>query len=1702
MAVNFSPYSKVKGADAGYSVDANGNTVYTSMLGVKTVYGKGDDTKKQTAIRESAKKLAGKYRAETARIMTDPTLSMEERRAKVANLEQDAKQDGSVAKIIKKGLGVVFNPVIAPIKMANKYAIEPSKQLANATAEFTTDTLNTAVGRQRSYTASPDRALSAWDRFKKHGWEDDKFQLFKSPTSVVNMNPDSKGAKVGQFIVDTAGDPISWVTPAAKAIGKVARLASSATFLTGARSLIPGAQKIALDVARWGDVAIPRAIRKELGIDIGVKWMGMRVPYSDSLSYAYRYTLAPVGKVVADVGAATIGKTAFGHMITRKSLRGAVASGIFRKVSKDTDISPFVTAAAHTVSNSVGRGVEGNMTEGFVKQIMADLGPQMQALRDDPTFGGIVHALEVGDLSTLSPDVRLLAERAKVTWDGQAASVTPLATGLKSRWGVDAQDIGFLENHVYHTLTRDAAKQVWAKNKNNILSVFQDISTRAGRQLEQGQGTGTFRKYVAGEDFMGTKLITGTIDEINGVYAAFLAKKGLPVHKFFEDDLLNISLSYAQSIGRTHGRFANVNSLFEFGPDVIKPLLSRTVHDPDLVARMTTEVSRLSKLSKRAAAAWASAANRSRIVSDIKVARTNAEDILAGGMASVIEADDAVAAMRGELDDIAAKIRDSEEYASSLTPEALGTYQETNQGTSNYVAGFQRSLDDGTQHRFVAAADARAEYFALNPDANPEDGLNSLEWLSEQVVRGLNGGKADANHELVPLGMRRKQIMDEMDALPPGSNPTALHNELQSINEVMAAHVPINAAREAAPYSKSGLVVGYSHDVVPENPYNIWATSLDGMEDGGALMMHAPPEQNLLNFESQEHMTALVGSQTLVDLGEVFARNGMVDPTWGPMVAETYKSGVVDPLYRSMDNFEGQANLLQYMLDAKDAVLKGGDGDGWDVAEFFSGFKKSIDEIAILRDPATADEWAAKVMVEFNQSLVETAKQDGFDGVLMPLKHIFEGDDAGEWAILMHRDVPSPTPGNRLIDSVQRINMDDGTLNPLFASIRNNKTEAQQLDILTGRARLKASGFDPQVVTDARTALEIQLSNIAPPPDVVPANKMITVDGVAMPRDAATPAILARERALVESELKTLRESLMDATTRTRMAMDHRRTLDKWTPEVEQVLVDDIGMYNDLLANAPVSGASKAENARWMAETEQILKQVEGDPVLQRLQILAAADEANLARVAGELGVAQFNLTEAAAGRMGRIVVDETLKGWALIERMGSQMPQELLDVWGYNISKLNDPREAHQFFKNVDLATNYWKRYVTNSVGFVTRNAYSSTFMNYTGGVSNKNIGRGIKWATEQNKRGAIGGGDSWMARMGLTSKEDIAFATTVMERVHATGTGLNWETDGVMGLGKSKYHIGDNPIINATSKANSAAERAARISAAMHSVERGDSFQQTVAFVSRLHIDYSDMSVLDTQIKRVIPFYMWSSRNVPLQVQQIATRPKAYYEYKRVQEEFPIEYDDPSTPQIEGMVLPKYLRENGPMGWGAKKIISPDMPFNRLIAQIEAFSPRGLASNSSPIYKVPFELATGRIAYGDGVEFTKQEARGVEVPIAKLLNALRAHNFVEFEDGKLMMSEQIRHVLQQALPPLMQLQRLTGGYLGGKEELEERWLTSVMSWFGIPIKEIGDVATAKTLKSQGYGIDAIRRKNATDAERRTVEQDRPPGYKTPYND
>jgi hypothetical protein len=400
-------------------------------------------------------------------------------------------------------------------------------------------------------------------------------------------------------------------------------------------------------------------------------------------------------------------------------------------------------------------------------------------------------------------------------------------------------------------------------------------------------------------------------------------------------------------------------------------------------------------------------------------------------------------------------------------------------------------------------------------------------------------------------------------------------------------------------------------------------------------------------------------------------------------------------------------------------------------------------------------------------------------------------------------------------------------------------------------------------------------------------------------------------------------------------------------------------------------------------------------------------------------------------------------------------MPDELLKTWKPNLEKLRNQTNRNAFMKVLGESMNFFKIYATSSVGFFVRNGFSATFMNHVAGVDAEHMLMGVRAAR------AIGKGpEEWKTFLSKLPPEKSAIYETAWRATEATGRGMSDELAGLSIRGSFGEKAINNSYTRLFQNKNNFVERAVRMPMAIDSLTRGQTFDQAVARISRYHFDYSDMSNVDEAMRKVVPFWTWTSRNVPLQVVEQWANPSAYITYDKIAA---------SSPVGDDIMMPKWISDWNPSAIGGinseggQWVVTPDLPNVRLGQQLESLTnPAKLIGQLTPLLKVPIEMAAGKQLGIDVGPFKKKKvpARGIDAAILRSVANLVGGDALVGTDpktGEPTIDERVPYIVQNILPTLAQLNRVTGGATGGKDSYSERQLANIMNWFGIPVRYVG---------------------------------------------
>jgi hypothetical protein len=549
-------------------------------------------------------------------------------------------------------------------------------------------------------------------------------------------------------------------------------------------------------------------------------------------------------------------------------------------------------------------------------------------------------------------------------------------------------------------------------------------------------------------------------------------------------------------------------------------------------------------------------------------------------------------------------------------------------------------------------------------------------------------------------------------------------------------------------------------------------------------------------------------------------------------------------------------------------------------------------------------------------------------------------------------------------------------------------------------------------------------------------------------------------------------DAIGDYKERIAMLMNQAKVLKTWSSTTGTVLAKDIQDLHILLSARPPKGAAAGASAAWVRKVDRVLASVGGiqDPALRnaydRVTTLLLADEARLAvHEAVTIPRIEATLDMMRSGLVGRMI-DDTLEGWEEIANLGVMMPEEVLKVWKPNLEKLRSNITKNAFIKAYDYSVVFFKTYATSTVGFFVRNGMSATFMNHVAGVPLSDIELGFRAAYRLGQ-----GEEAWLKFLSKYPPRERAIMEEAWKATAATGRGQSDELASPAIRGTLSEKVLNNKATKFIRSKNDFVERAVRYPMALDSLRRGQSFDEAVVRINRYHFDYSDLSGFDEGARKVIPFWIWTSRNVPLQMVERVVHPSAYSIYDKVTE---------NSPVGDNIIMPKWIADYnpiaiaGPNGEGGQWVLTPDLPMVRLEQQLQQLTnPERLVGQMAPVIKLPFELIAGRQLGIDVGPFKEKQspATGVldKTVLRTIANAIGKDALVGVDPktGELLLDERVPYVAQNLLPVLGQLNRVTGGATGGKGSYKERQLGNILNWLGVPARYIGP----QQQESESYG-------------------------------
>jgi hypothetical protein len=151
----------------------------------------------------------------------------------------------------------------------------------------------------------------------------------------------------------------------------------------------------------------------------------------------------------------------------------------------------------------------------------------------------------------------------------------------------------------------------------------------------------------------------------------------------------------------------------------------------------------------------------------------------------------------------------------------------------------------------------------------------------------------------------------------------------------------------------------------------------------------------------------------------------------------------------------------------------------------------------------------------------------------------------------------------------------------------------------------------------------------------------------------------------------------------------------------------------------------------------------------------------------------------------------------------------------------------------------------------------------------------------------------------------------------------------------------------------------------------------------VKKYLFDYQDLTNFERDVlKRVVPFYTWSRKNIPLQLEAFVTNPGKQLMIQKIKDNIEVA----SGPDSAQAILPDWLKSASPIYVGEKN------GMHRYI-KLDAFAPindliklkpdvKNMLEQVSPILKLPIELALNKTFFMPDQDISVQKGLSSVVP------------------------------------------------------------------------------------------------------------------------
>ena len=416
-----------------------------------------------------------------------------------------------------------------------------------------------------------------------------------------------------------------------------------------------------------------------------------------------------------------------------------------------------------------------------------------------------------------------------------------------------------------------------------------------------------------------------------------------------------------------------------------------------------------------------------------------------------------------------------------------------------------------------------------------------------------------------------------------------------------------------------------------------------------------------------------------------------------------------------------------------------------------------------------------------------------------------------------------------------------------------------------------------------------------------------------------------------------------------------------------------------------------------------------------------------------------------------------------------TQAPEDMVEVM-VAAQRLSTPDGLFGVLNTYDKAQSLWKAYALATPGFHSRNMLGGVINNYLADMDPVAYQRYLGAATAQ----ASGKFDDFAKRHpdwaeAFQAAESMGARTggmSVAEVEANLGQKANWRPWSVnfapLQGNRHGAHLGGRMIAPGSEQV----ENLLRGSLFMDTFVKTGDQSEAFAKMMRYHFDYDELSALEMGVvRRIIPFYTWTRKNLPLQIQALAKQPQKVNRY------FTIKRNVEAMSEEEGVVPGYYADQYAvrmPFGLGGGTAYAmPDLPTLTLAEVTDPGMSMGMVT---PFVKTPIEWWSNKQFFkGIPLSTDLKPAPVVMQAIPGLMPALGTLGFAEKGEQGWMMRDKDIYGIEQFLPTMGKARRV----LPNDERFEDRrWASMLSTFLGLGVRSNTEDQQTTELWSRYHNI------------------------------